>query len=773
VWQHDGSHAGNLVETLHPSVRHYSEILPGTHIADRYRILYLLGHGGMGEVYRGHDLEVDQAVALKFLPMDVGGDANRLDRFRAEVRISRKVTHPNVCRVYDIGEFDGRHFLSMEYIDGDDLQRLLRRIGRLPGEKVVDLAMQLLDGLACAHMQGVIHRDLKPANIMVDGRGLARVTAFGLAVTATGLTYGDFSGTPAYMSPEQKLQGIATAAGDLYSLALVLFEAVTGRVASRYLESIGVRSEDGQVAHALLDFAGDRLTRPLRDLVRQCLQPSPEDRPASSRELAEEFARASREDLKVHAFSTGQSASNTSKVCVLPFQNRSADPEREYFSDGLADELISRLTGLEGLRVVARTSAFSFKGRGDDIREIGRKLDVDTVVEGSVRWSAQRLIVVAQAVDVRSGFPIWSQSFDRNLDDVFEIQREIAIAIAEKLKGAVRINEGQRMRREVTCEIKAYELYLKGMFHLSKMDPNHFAKALRFQQQAIEIDPTFQAAHFQIAEAYCRIAEWGIEPPTNVYPKAIDAVEQALRLDDESASAHACLGSIHTHYTWDWQQAERELRRAVELNSNLAMAHDRLAEYLRYTGKYDEAIEEAFLARDLDPLALASNWTLSATLLMCGRAEQAASQAMTTVEMFPQAGLAYFLLALVLEAVGENQLAIEKAWKAIEISGPIPDFLCILGFLSAKVGQDEQASHCLSELQRLTHTQYVMPFAFAAIHAGRQDAEPMFEHLEQSLHDRNWQLVLLNSSPWFEFAAGDSRFERLRKRIGLPTKVVS
>lgn len=719
----------------------------------------------MGEVYRADDLELEQPVALKFLPAAFDEDPDRLNRFRNEVRISREVSHPHVCRVHDIGEFGGRHFLSMEFIDGDDLQKLLRRVGRLPAEKVVELARQLLEGLASAHQRGVVHRDLKPANIMIDGRGLARITDFGLAVSGAGTLDGDFSGTPAYMAPEQKHRGMATAAGDLYSLGLVLFEAVTGRVASHYLESVGVASE---VADPLLEFAGDRMPPSLHDLLRRCLQASPDHRPKSTHELAEQFVRNSTKRGPSECEGPRREMTSTARVCVLPFQNRSADPEREYFSDGLADELIGHLADLDGLQVVARTSAFSFKGSEHDIREIGRKLNVDTVVEGSVRWSGERLRVVAQAVDVQSGFPIWSQRFDRKLDDVFEIQQEIAIAIAERLKGAVHASDEQRMRRPVTQDLEAYELYLKGRFSLSKMDPHHFAQALEFQHRALEVDPAFPAAHLEIAEAYCRMAEWGLDPPTTVYPKAVQAAQRALQLDESNASIHACLGAIHTHFTWDWQQAERELRRAIQLNPSLAMAHDRLAEYLRYTGQFDEAIEEAFVARDLDPFAFSSNWTLSATLLMCHRVEQAETHAKKTVEMFPQTGLAHFLLALVQEATGQYELAVKTAKRAIELSGPIPDLLCILGLLNAKLGDDQQVEHCLLELQRLKNTQYVMPFASAVIHAGRQDAEPMFAALEDALRDRNWQLVLLNTSPWFEFASADPRFKRIKEEVGLP-----
>jgi serine/threonine protein kinase len=467
---------------------------PGQMLGDRYRIVGLLGRGGMGEVFRADDLRLGQPVALKFLPKHLSSDPARLERFHAEVRNAREVAHPHVCRVYDIGDADGRYFLSMEYVDGEDLGTLLRRIGRLPPAKAVEIARQVCAGLAAAHERGVIHRDLKPQNIMLDGHGRARITDFGLAVRGDEAVAGG-AGTPAYMSPEQADGKALDARSDVFSFGAVLYEMLSGTRAF-------AGDTTAQILSAVLRDDPPRLnsSSALEGIVRRCLAKQPLDRFQTMQELKAALEGA-----------TAKASDPERSIAVLPFENMSGDKENEYFSDGLTEEIINLLTRIPRLKVIARTSAFAFKGKHEDVRRIAEALGVTNVLEGSVRKAGSRIRVAAQLIAAADGSHVWSERYDRELADVFAVQDEIAAAIANALQLTFS-PESISVQRH-TPALPAYEHYLKALYESQRQTPESMARAQKHFERALEIDPEFAVAHAEFGHFFHRLAIYGFMPP--------------------------------------------------------------------------------------------------------------------------------------------------------------------------------------------------------------------------------------------------------------------
>lgn len=743
-------------------------ILPNEMFADNYRIIARIGEGGMGVVYKAEDTRLNRTVALKFVKDWHSQSTSLRSRLVQEARAAASLMHPNIAAVFELGQTDEAEFIVMEYIDGVTLKEEIRK-RPLSIAEVLAIFEQICDGLSNAHDKGIVHRDIKSANIMLTKDHRVKITDFGLAHLPQGeeLTQAGMAlGTLPYMAPEQMAGQSSNCLTDIWSVGVVLYEMLTGKLpfeGSGWVAMINAVNNDRP--KSISQFRSD-VPHWLELLVFQLLEKNPELRISELGELknASIVYGEKTASLEVHPAGRGQ---RRPSVAVLPFVNRSSDPEKEFFSAGLADELISALAATNNLHVVARSSSFSFQGQDLDIRDVGRKLDVETIIEGSVRWSVKRLRITVQAVNVLTGFQIWSQVFDRELDDIFDIQEETAMAIVERLHGQLETHEKAQLKQRPTESVEAYEYYLQGRYFLNSMDPTLFKKGMQLQELAIAEDPDFQLAHVAIAEAFCLMAEWDIQPALEAYPQALKWADRALKINEANAETHACLGSIHTHFTWDWPAAEKHLRRAIELNVNLAMAHDRFAEFLRYTGHCDEAIAEALQARDLDPLAPSTNWTLAATLDMCGQTQRALVLAEKNVAMFPNLAIMYFLLALVQERLDQDMEAERTLLAGMEIAGPLPEHLCLLGFLYGKTGQPDKAENCLDQLTDLSKTRYVTEFAYAVIYAGLRQADPMFEHLEKTYQSRGWQVVLIGIFRMFDFARDDPRFKALLQEIGL------
>jgi serine/threonine-protein kinase len=568
-----------------------------------YEIVDLLATGGMGEVYRARDHRLGREVAVKTLPSASLADPSRRRRFDQEARAAGALNHPNILAVYDVGtEADGPYVVC-ELLEGDTLGGRLRgRPGPLPVAEAFALARQIAAGLAAAHEKGIVHRDLKPANVFVTADGRAKILDFGLAKwlpaagppEATDATRpGTLLGTVGYMSPEQLRGEPADRRSDIFSFGTVLYEMLSGRRAfggGSAAENMSAILREEPVPLPGVPAALDAV-------VQRCLRKRAEDRFPSGRHLLSALDAATSGAVSVPPAAPS--------IAVLPFANLSADPDQDYFCEGLAEELITALARLPGLRVAARSSSFRFKGRGADLREVGTELHVDRVLEGSVRKAGGRLRVAVQLVDVRDGYQLWSERFDRSLEDVFAVQDEIAAQVARTLAPALTAGEAARAGRSRTPDLEAYHLYLRGRHSWNKRHQGGLQTAVRYFAGAVDRDPAYAAAYAGLADTYGLLAldVYGVLAPSEAMPRAKAAAERALDLEPGLADARAARAWVRLHYDWDWQGSEDDFRASLDLDPGRATTHHWYSFLLSARGRHEEAAREARRAWELDPLS--------------------------------------------------------------------------------------------------------------------------------------------------------------------------
>ncbi len=715
-----------------------------------YTVLDKLGEGGMGVVYQARDTRLDRLVALKFLPPEKLADSDRKARFIREARAASALNHPHIITIHDIASEAGQDFIVMEYVAGQTLSQLISGKG-LPPKEAVKYAVQMADALAAAHRAGIIHRDLKPANAMVTEDRLVKVLDFGLAKltepvagesesTATAVV-----GTVAYMSPEQA-EGIKVdARSDIFSFGAVLYEMLTGRRAFAGL----LREEPAP----LLDVPPE-----LDHIVARCLRKNPNDRfqrAADLKQALEESARA-----------LDRPASLPS-IAVLPFANLSADKENEYFSDGLAEDIIDALTKLPGLRVIARTSAFAFRGKEVDISEIGAKLKVATILEGSVRKAGSRIRVTAQLIKVADQSHLWSQRYDREMTDVFAIQDDISQAIVDNLR--VRLVSDRPLVKRYTENLEAYNLFLRGRHCVFRMTAEALAKGKEYLEQAIALDPDYALAYAGMAEYYWTSAFWGFRDPKQFLPKAKSAAMEAASRDDTLAEAHALSGILRGTVDFDWVGAEQEFRRALELNPASPIVRYWYGFFfLRSMGRLDEASSELRRAVDLDPLSAMFNTLLAYLYYARGQHDLAIAQYRRAMDLEPSWYLPHWLLAIQYEHMGMFEEAIASAQKACELSGRNAPAVGILALAYGLAGRPSEARALLEELTTLRRTTYVPPFAMAAVYRGLGEMDQALEWLEKGVEERDLIVVTgLRSEPRYIPFYGHPRYQALLRKMNL------
>jgi serine/threonine-protein kinase len=725
-----------------------------------YRIIEKLGEGGMGVVYKAEDLSLERHVALKFLSPRATGTDDERTRFVLEARAAAALNHPNICTVYEIAEDAGRTFIAMEYLEGEDL-RARMRFAPLPLVEALTIAADIARGLGAAHEKGVVHRDIKPANVVVTPSRVIKIMDFGLArkgggadLTRTGTTIG----TIAYMSPEQARGEEVDHRTDIWSLGVVLYEMLTGT------RPFGA-DRDMAVIHGILyeDFRAPSSIRPelpreLDACVRKMLAKTPDDRYLSASEVAGDLF-AIMNILGSGAMTRVVAAEDaTPSVAVLPFANLSADPEQEYFCDGVAEEIINSLAHLDGMRVVARTSSFAFKGKNEDVREMGRQLGVETLLEGSVRRAGSRLRITTQLVNVADGCHLWSERFDREMEDVFAIQDEISLAVTDALKVRLLGDDRARVVKRHTQSFDAYKAYMKGRYHWFIRSSHDIEKAIEYLEEAVAVDPDYALAYAGLADAYGVLPMYRPIPPEKIYPKARAAAERALELDDSLAEAHAAMSCILSNYEWDWDGAEREIERAIQLNPGYATAYQWKAEDLIVRGKFDEAVEVMNKARELDPLSLLMNARMGFAFYYARRYEEAKAMLETTLEVDPGFTQAHYFYSLVLAQEGKYKEAIElltddayRAWVVV---------------LHALNGDMEKADAMFAEvLER--GGEYAWPTLRAIMCFIKGDEEGGFEWFDRAAEMRDPRLPNFVRSPSVDAIKDDPRFIAILEKMGL------
>jgi serine/threonine protein kinase/Tfp pilus assembly protein PilF len=742
------------------------ERLAGTKLGN-YEIESLLGRGGMGVVYKAHQISLNRPVALKILPPTLISDPSYIKRFQREAQAVAKLSHPNILHIYDVGEDKDLHFFSMEYIEGRNLDEVLQEKGCLDADEAVRIITQAAQGIEHAHRNGIIHRDIKPSNIILDELGNVKVMDFGLARSTaerSKLTQsGTLMGTLDYMSPEQCRGEELDERTDIYSLGVVLYEILTGRVP---FDAPNEASLMYKIVHEDPESIGNQrndVPTALASVIEKAMQKNPQSRYEGAEELIANL-------VAVKSESTVSADKSSPSIAVLPFVNMSADPEQEYFCDGLAEDLINALTQLQDLRVIARTSAFSFKGKNVKVQKIGKELNVATVLEGSVRKSGTRLRVTAQLVDTAGGHHLWSEQYNREMDDVFAIQDEITHAIVDELKPRFLVGEKKRLVKRQTVDMETYDLYLKGRYFCNKRTEEGMKKAIGYFEQATKKTPEYALAYVGLADVYMHLSVYSLWPPRKGYPEARVAALRALEIDDSLGEAHASLAMIIGFYDWDWEECEKELKRAIELNPSYADAHMWYSSHLMCMGLFDKAVMQAERAVALDPLSLVLNRSLGGIYLAGGHLDQAVEVLQKTIEMEPKYPRAHHFLGLAYLRKSMHEEAIAEFRKEKEVSaGRDPIAETGTGIVYALLGRRDEAHEMLDNLMERSKESYVPSSFIARLKLVLGETDEGFELLEQAYEERDHWLPLLkvDSQLGFLDLRSDPRYIALLKKINL------
>ena len=739
-------------------------------LGDRYLIEDEIGRGGAATVYLAEDVKHERKVAIKVLRPDTGHSGYEPQRFLREIRIAARLSHPQILPLHDSGEHDGLLYFVMPYAGCESLRDRLEREGPLPVDVALRIARAVAGALAYAHRLDVIHRDIKPENILLQ-EGEPVVADFGVA-TALSAAGGDnvyvtdrnFAvGTPAYMSPEQA-SGEAGLDGraDQYSLACVLYEMLAGRAP---FAGSGARAT--MARHAIETPAPVRTHRPTVPVaVERALERALAKSPAERFPTMADFIAALTDPVP-DVTAAGIPGSDARAIAVLPFINASADPDNEYFSDGMTEELITALTKVEGLHVASRTSVFAVKGAREDVRTLGARLNVSAVLEGSVRRAGNRLRITARLTGVGDGRTLWSERYDRELADVFAIQDEIARTIVDTLRSTLLEDLGDLVPVRYTANIKAYNLYLKGRYSWNRRTQSAITEGIRHFEAAIAEDAGYALAYTGLADSYALQIDYRGSPVQEGLERARAEAERALALDETLAEAHTSLAWVVFIYDWDWPLADRHFRRALELNPRYSVARQWYAWLQVAMGQTELALAEGRRAIALDPASVSIRRSMGWLHYYARQPEQALEHLRRALAMNPTAEENHRLLGLAYLQSGQWDAAAAAFREAIALSDSPALAVAGLGAVAAGRGRPDEARAVLADLAKMAEAGYVSPVAFVMVYAALGDADSAFDWLDRAVDERRGWLVYLNVEPMLDPLRGDPRFRRLLQRMRL------
>ncbi len=748
----------------------------------------------MGEVYRARDTRLGREVALKVLPAAFAADTERIGRFEREAKVLASLNHPNICTLYGLGEHEGLPYIAMEMLQGQTLREHLSascdRSGKvtppMPITVLLDLAVQIADALDSAHQRGITHRDIKPANILITDRSQAKILDFGLAKFAPSkdASFGQFAaptvtgspeealtspgtamGTIAYMSPEQALGQELDARTDLFSFGLVLYEVATGRQAF-----------SGPTSAAIFDAILHQTPPPpvqlnavlpkrLGEIVSRSMEKDRQLRYQTAGDMLADLKRLKRDldsgSVAVAAAKDDQSGEEADAVAVLPFENASGDPDSEYLSDGIAESLINSLSQLGRLRVLARGAAFRYKGQTGDPQKVGRELKVRAVLTGRVMQRGGTLVISAELTDVRNGWQLWGERYKRQLDDIFDVQEEIARVIFDKLKVKLSPTEEKQLARRHTQSPEAYELYLRAR-HTSARGAQGLLQSLEYFRQATAIDPEFASAHAWIAMQYIMSQVLSLLPVGEAAYNARASAMKALAIDPDLADAHAALAFVHV-FDWQWESADQEARRALDLDPNSEAGLWITCHLFLYRGKFDDALRRIDRALELNPLSVLSVYYRALLHYYSGHFDEAIAGFLRALELEPEFVLSHFVLSI---CYAWKQLP-EKAFEELEKARgfAVPTELG-RGMILALTGKPDDSRRVLEPFRNARVTG---PAAFflGCTCAVLGDHDEAIRWLEEAYRQRASLLVSLAVRPGLEGLKSDPRFQDLLRRVGL------
>jgi serine/threonine protein kinase len=789
-------------ETLQAPVK---ELTTGSTFAGRYQIIEELGKGGMGKVYKVFDSDIKEKVALKLLKPEIASDRETIERFSNELKYARKISHRNICRMYDLGKEAGNYFITMEYVSGEDLKSFIRRSRQLVVGTAIFIAKQVCEGLAEAHRLGVVHRDLKPGNIMIDRDGNAKIMDFGIArsISAKGITgAGVMIGTPEYMSPEQVEGKEVDRRSDIYSLGIILYEMLTGQVPFEGDTPLAIAVKHKTEVPRDPKLVNAQIPEDLSQVVLKCLEKDKEKRYQSADELHSELKKIEKGIPTTERVMTGRkpftskeitvkfslkkllipslvtvaliitaiiiiwrvipkkaatpAKSAKHSIAVLPFEDLSPTKDHEYLCDGIAETLINSLSNIKDLWIPARASSFSFKGRNLGIRQIGQQLGVDNLLEASVQVIGNRLRITPKIINVNDGSQIWSDQYDRQMEDVFAIQDEIAWEIVKALKITLLGEKEAPLIKSYTDNSEAYQAYLKGRFYWNKRTEEGMRKSIEYFEQAIEKDSSYALAYVGLADSYIVLGEFLFISAKEAFPKAKEAAAKAMEIDDSLGEAHNSLAAVKRDFDWDWKGAEKEHKRAIELSPSYATAHQWYGEFLTLMGRFDEGLKEIKRAQALDPLSLIINAVGGQFFCFARDYDKGIDQCNKTLEMDPDFRPAHIYLMMNYLGKGMYQEALREAQKT--------NNQVTIASIYAMMNRKEEARRLLADI--LKHPQQIEA-EIAEVYFRLGENEEGWKWLEKAYDERSYTLTWLKVHPRYDNIRSDPRFQAMLKKMGL------
>ncbi len=802
-----------------------------------YKIIKLLGTGGMGEVYLAEDTRLHRQVALKTLPHSVSGNRQHLQRFLREAQAASALNHPHICTIYEINDDGDTPFIAMEYIHGETLDKKIKT--QLEPNQVLDIALQVADALAEAHAHNIVHRDIKPANIIITPRGQAKVLDFGLAKKISGESEdetqqlitqeGMILGTASYMSPEQARGKEVDARSDIFSFSVVLYEMIAGKPPFDGENAMDVISsilhKNPLPLHRLMPEVSPDLER----IINKSLRKDREERYQTVKDLLidlkdikqelefqnklERTAPPNREkahtqisnatkgdavhttssaeyitgEIKKHKsafiavvvllllaiggfgfwylYDRSEDIKKIASIAVLPFQNDSESGETEYLSDGMTESLITRLAQLPKLSIKARSSVFRYKGKEDEVQKIGKELNVDAILTGRIVQRGNDLTLYITLVDAVTEKVLWKSDYHRSMTNLVALQSDVARDVSNKLQLKLSGADEQKLTKSYTTNAQAYQLYMKGRFHILKGMKLGTETAISYFQQAIEADPNYALAYVGLSDAYRARVVGGEMSPAEFMPKAKAAANKAVEIDNTLAEVHAALGHIIFWYDWDWNAAEDQYKLALELDPNSADSLQYYAVFLSNTGRPAEALPKIKLAREIDPLNLRINALEGLLLLHAGQTDEAIARLQKTLELDPNFRIANAFAARAYIQKGMFAEADSATRKARVLAPESSEVKSFGAYALARTGKLKEARAELDEMLKLSVERYVSPYGIALIYNGLGERDKALDYLEKSFAEKDVRMVFLKVEPTWNNLRNGPRFIDLMRRM--------